>query len=77
MTYERALTTFRNEVNRKNPPQVSRANTHRERRSLRELNSSSLNGRGRGRGRGHGGRGHGKWVHKTRTDSSITTLVDR
>ena len=80
MTYERALATFRNEVNCKNPPQVSRANTHRERRSLRELNSSLPNGRGRGRGKGRGrgysGRGRGNWVHKTRTDSSIITLVD-
>ena len=77
MTYERALATFRNEVNRRNPPQMSQASSGRERRSLREMNSHGGRGRGRGRGRGgHGGRGRGNWVHKTRSDSSIITLTD-
>ena len=30
----------------------------------------------KGRGRGHSGRGRGNWVHKTRSDSSIITLID-
>ena len=78
MTYEQALATFRNEVNRKNPPRMAQTSTSRERRSIRETNSYDSRGRGRGRGggRGHPGRGRGNWVHKTRSDSSIITLVD-
>jgi hypothetical protein len=58
LSYEQALATFRNEVNRKFPPQMS--TTTRTRRSINEM---SAQGRGRGarfgRGRGppHGGRG--------------------
>ena len=77
MTYERALATFRNEVNMRNPPQMSQTASGRERRSLREMTSYDNRGRCRGRGRGnHGGRGRGNWVHKTRSDSSIITLTD-
>ena len=77
MTYDRALATFRNEVNRRNPPQMSHSTSSRERRSVREMNSNDNRGRRRGRGRGyHGGRGRGNWVHKTRSDSSIITLTD-
>ena len=71
MSYERALAAFRNEVNRKNPPQMSIASTTRDRRILREINADHSGGRGRGRGRGRG-----NWVHKTRSDSSIITLTD-
>ena len=75
ISYERALATFRNEVNMRNPPQMSQAASDRERRSLREMTSYDNRGRGRGRGN-HGGRGRGNWVHKTRSDSSIITLTD-
>ena len=67
MSYERALAAFRNEVNRKNPLQMSSASTTRDRRKIREINTDHSSGRGRGRG---------NWVHKTRSDSSIITLVD-
>ena len=78
MTYEQALATFRNEVNRRSKPQMSNPSGTRERRSLREMNTSDGRGRGRfrGRGRGHSGRGRGNWVQKTRSDSSIITLND-
>ena len=78
MTYEQALATFRNEVNRRSKPQMSNPSGARERRSLRETNTSDGRGRGRfrGRGRGHSGRGRGNWVQKTRSDSSIITLND-
>ena len=78
MTYDRALAIFRNEVNRKNPPQLSSNITARERRSVREVNTQEdrNRSRGRGRGRNNGGRGRGNWVHKTRSDSSIIKLVD-
>jgi hypothetical protein len=56
LTYEQALATFRNEVNRKFPPQMSSATKARR----------NINERGQGRGRGarfgranHGGRGRG------------------
>ena len=51
MTYNQALANFRNEVNRKFPPNMAQAN-----RNTRRV--SEINGRGRGRGRGRGnGRG--------------------
>ena len=42
------------------------------------MNTQDGRGRGmtKGRGRGHSGRGRGNWVHKTRSDSSIITLID-
>ena len=55
MTYEQALTSFRNEVNQKFPPQMTTQQRYRR-------NVSSIQGRGgRGRGRGTGrGRGYGR-----------------
>ena len=58
MTYNQALANFRNEVNRKFPPNMDQANKNTRR-------VSEMNGRGRGRGRGHGrgraqGRGRGR-----------------
>ena len=47
MTYEQALASFRNEVNRKFPPEVNEAN-----RRTRRVNEAMSNHRGRGRGRG-------------------------
>ena len=55
MTYEQALATFRNEVNRRSRPQMANPVNSRERRSIREMNIQD----GRGRGRGHPGRGRG------------------
>jgi hypothetical protein len=84
LTYEEALATFRNKVNRKFPPQMW--TTPRTRRSINEM---SIQGRGRGGrfsrsrgnlhgGRGHGGRGRGGRGRPTRswTDSSYITLAD-
>jgi hypothetical protein len=84
LSYKQALATFRNEVNRKFPPQMS--TTPRARRSI---NKMSVQGRGRGerfgRGRGapHGGRGRGGRGRggrgrpaRSRTDSSFITLSD-
>ena len=41
MSYERALAAFRNEVNRKNSPQMSSASTTRDRRMIREINADN------------------------------------
>jgi hypothetical protein len=85
LSYEQALATFRNEVNRKFLPQLS--TTPRTRRSINEM---SAQGRGRGarfgRGRGpphgvrgqYGGRGQEGRGRPTRsrTDSSYITLSD-
>ena len=78
MAYHRAFAIFRNEVNRKNPPQLSNNVLTRDRRSVREVNTQEdrHRSRGRGRGRNNGGRGRGNWVHKTRSDSSIIKLID-
>ena len=72
MTYEQALTTFRNEVNRKYPPGIS-TNSSRSRRinevnhrgtrpnrgrdNYNTCNNNNLNNRGASRGRGRS-RGH-------------------
>ena len=57
MTYAQALTSFRNEVNQKFPPQMTTQQRYRR-------NISSTQGRGdrgqSGRGRGRGGRGRGR-----------------
>lgn len=56
MTYEQALMTFRNEVNRKHPPEISNSRSRR----INEVSSRGPRGMGRGRGRGNprnGGRG--------------------
>ena len=66
MTYEQALMTFRNEVNRKHPPEMT-SNNNRS-REINEMNnrgpSGGAPGRGRGRasarGTGRGGRGRGR-----------------
>ena len=71
MTYNQALTNFRNEVNRKFPPNMVQAN--RNTRRFSEMNGrdrgrgrgrghSRGRGQDRGRGRGGGGRGHPKPV---------------
>ncbi|KAI2505807.1 Reverse transcriptase (RNA-dependent DNA polymerase) [Fragilaria crotonensis] len=82
MTYEQALSLFRNMVNQKHPPQMGAAQ-NRVRRNINETNSGrgargqSVRG-GHGRG-GRGGRssrsGRGN-VQKTRSDSRIITLTD-
>ena len=75
MTFDRALTTFRNEVNLKFPPQVG--NAQRTRR-INEMDSNYdgynsygrnyYNGRGRGnRGRGGRGRGRGRGNYNMRS----------
>ena len=53
MTYEQALMTFRNEVNRKHPPEMT-SNNSRGRR-INEVNNRGPGGRSSGRGRGRGG----------------------
>jgi hypothetical protein len=84
LSYEQALATFRNEVNRKFPPNMASAT--RTRRSINEMGTQgrgrggrfgrgrapSHGGRGRG-GRGRGGRGR---TPRSRTDSSLITLTD-
>ena len=58
MTYEQALASFRNEVNRKFPPDLT--SVARSRR-MAEIDSHHMGGRGRGRGRGRfNGRGRGR-----------------
>ena len=68
MTYEQALMTFRNEVNRKHPPSMSNNNS-RSRRVNEVNNRSNRSGSGRGRGNNNnrnnnnnnrGGRGRGR-----------------
>jgi hypothetical protein len=82
LTYEQALAAFRNEVNRKFPPQMS--STIQARCNINEV------GRGRGRGGrfgrgqqggrdrgGRGGRGNNRnRPQKTRNDSTYITLQD-
>lgn len=50
MTYDQALMTFRNEVNRKFPPDLAPVGGRSRR--VNELSTNSSRGRGRGRGRG-------------------------
>jgi hypothetical protein len=79
MTYERALASFRNQVNLKFPPQMGTAGT-RTRRHINEVAGRGGGGRGGrgGTGRGRGGRGRGGRgdPQRTRTDSDIITLTD-
>jgi hypothetical protein len=82
MTYEQALSAFRNEVNQKFPPQM--ASTTKARRHINEVSG----GRGRGDrfgrgdhgGRGRGGRGgrgnRGRPAKKRSDSSSYITLSD-
>jgi hypothetical protein len=81
ITYEQALSLFRNMVNQKHPRQMGAAQ-HRVRRNVNEV-SSGRGGRGGrgGHGRGgcggrHGGRGGRGTPHQTRTDSRFITLTD-
>jgi hypothetical protein len=81
ITYDQALSLFRNMVNQKHPPQMGVAH-NRARRQINEA-SSSISGRdargraGYGRG-GKGGRqgGRGRSGRQTRTDSRMITLTD-
>ena len=90
LTYEQALSSFRNEVNRKFPPEMSNNKT---RRQINQVNGGGRdNGRGRGRFNGRGGRGGGGGRYsggrdqgrgrgpggtkRARTDSSFITLTD-
>ena len=49
MTYEQALMTFRNEVNRKHPPEISNPRSRR----INEVSGRGPRATGRGRGRGN------------------------
>jgi hypothetical protein len=62
ITYKSALTSFRNQVNLKFPPELSASNNRNRMRRINETNSQHHNG-GRGRGgRGfHRGRGGGRF----------------
>jgi hypothetical protein len=68
LTFSMALTAFRNEVNRKFPPEVS-TNTRRVSRQVRQVQRG-------GRGRGGKGNRYGNKPAKTRTDSDLITLTD-
>ena len=71
MTYTQALASFRNEVNRKFPPDLT--TTARARR-MAELDAQYNSGRGRGRGRGRGknpGRGRGRGIRGVRSITGI------
>ena len=83
LTYEQALSSFRNEVNRKFPPEMSNNKTRRH------INAVDRGGRDGGRGRGgrfngRGGRsgggrssgGRGRGQQRSRQDSSFITLTD-
>lgn len=79
MTYELDLSSFRNAVNQKYPPQVGTSHPYQptrgaQRRHVRELNTGGRGRGNRGRGRrgygGHGGRGgggRGRGVYRTVT----------
>jgi hypothetical protein len=76
MTYEQALAAFRNEVNRKFPPQMS--STTKTRRKINEVGSGQGCGGRFGRadhgGRSRGGRGNRNRPAKKRNDSTYITL---
>jgi hypothetical protein len=82
MTYEQALSLFRNMVNQKHPPQMGAAQKS-VRRYINETNSGR-GARGQSVRRGHGRGGQGGQssrsrrgnVQKTRNDSRIITLTD-
>ena len=59
ISYNEALTSFRNQVNLKFPPELSAQNNRNRTRRVAEL-SRSQHGRGRGRGRSSRGRGRGR-----------------
>jgi len=68
LTFSMALSAFRNEVNRKFPPEIGIAT----RRVSRQVRQVQRGGRGRG---GKGLRNNSKPT-RTRTDSDIITLID-
>lgn len=75
MTYQQALTAFRNEVNRKFPPDTTP--TRNTRRRLQEVRGRGTgrgqgNNNGRGRGRGRGGRGRGGPQNKHPDERYVT-----
>ena len=82
MTYEQALTTFRNEVNRKHPPNMS-TNNSRSRRVNEVNNRPNRSGSGRGRGNNNnnnrynnnnnGGRGRGRGRSRGHPDARFIT----
>ena len=78
MTYEQALSSFRNEVNRKFPPNLGGSNNPR--RSIREFNRTGRGTRGGRSGRGdrsgRGGRGRNIQPKRQREDSKLITLND-
>jgi polyhydroxyalkanoate synthesis regulator phasin len=79
ITYEQALSLFRNMVNQKHPPQMG-AVQNRTRRQINQATTGGRHSRGRG-GLGRGGRGaRGNRVggrgNRTRTDSRMITLTD-
>ena len=81
VTYDQALSLFRNMVNQRHPPQMGAAQ-NRIRRNINEV-CSSRGGRGGrggfgggGRGGRQGGRGGRGGVTKTRNGSRIITLTD-
>jgi hypothetical protein len=73
MTFEQALASFRNEVNRKFPPQMT--SLPRTRRYVNEVRGGRGRGYNPGRGRGPG-RGHRNGQQRTRTDSKMISLTD-
>ena len=78
ITYEQALSSFRNEVNRKFPPNLGGSNNSR--RSIRESNRTGRGTRGGRGGRGgrsdRGGRGRNVQPKHQRDDSKLITLTD-
>ena len=75
MTYTQALASFRNEVNRKFPPDLT--TTARARR-MAELDAQYNSGRGRGRGRGRGknpGRGRGRGIRGTEKLAGVRSIT--
>ena len=83
MTYNQAVTAFRNEVNRKFTPETSSGGGRNVRRRIQELkgrggrDGNPRGGRGRGgRGRGRGGRGRGNGGHTQHPDERYITGKD-
>ena len=65
MTYAQALASFRNEVNRKFPPNISATERTRRMAEIDSQYNRGRGGRGRGRGRGGtGGRGRGRGYNR-------------
>jgi hypothetical protein len=86
ITYDEALASFRNQVNLKNPPELSSQSNRSHTCCSSEL--TTCGGRGRGRfgrggrrrhGRGCGGRGRGRNSNgcRSRTDTRMVKCTDR